>query len=141
MSFVRAFFRYSLISCLLWAGAVSAAWAATDTTARQTWQLLDYVAVDYAGAVQNGRVTSPAEYAEMREFAATVRTQLAALPGTPAQPALVSQADRLVSAVEAKEDPKAVAELAHRLADDLLANYPIGAIPASPPEPARAAAL
>ena len=103
MIFVRAFFRYSLISCLLWAGAVSAAWAATDTTARQTWQLLDYVAVDYAGAVQNGRVTSPAEYAEMREFAATVRTQLAALPGTPAQPALVSQADRLVSAVEAAQ--------------------------------------
>jgi high-affinity iron transporter len=143
MIFVRAFFRYSLISWLLWVGVVSTVWAADDTNAnpRQTWQLLDYVAVDYAGAVQNGQVTSPAEYAEMREFAATVRTQLAAMAATPAQPAIISQADRLVSAVEAKADPKAVAELAHRLADDLLANYPIGAIPASPPEPARAASL
>ena len=143
MSFACAFFRYSLIGCLLWAGAGSTVWAAdgTHATPRQTWQLLDYVAVDYAGAVQDGRVTSAAEYAEMREFAATVRTQLAALAATPAQPALISQADRLVSAIETKADPKAVTELAHRLADDLLANYPIGAIPASPPEPARAAAL
>lgn len=143
MSLVCAFFRHSLISCLLGVAMVSTAWAAVETNAnpRQTWQLLDYVAVDYAGAVQNGRVTSPAEYAEMREFAATVRSQLAALAATPAQPALISQADRLVSAVEAKADPKAVAELAHQLADDLLANYTIGAIPASPPDPTRAGAL
>lgn len=143
MSLVRAFSRHSLISCLLGVAMVSTVWAADETNAnpRQTWQLLDYVAVDYAGAVQNGRVTSPSEYAEMREFAATVRTQLATLAATPAQPVLISQADRLVSAVEAKADPKAVAELAHQLADDLLANYPIGAIPASPPDPTRAGAL
>lgn len=103
--------------------------------------MLDYIAVDYAGAVQNGRVVVPSEYAEMQEFAGTVRTQLAALPATPKQSALVAQADRLVAAVAAKAEPVQVAELAHRLADDLLASYPIGAVPATPPEPARAAAL
>lgn len=108
---------------------------------RQTWQLLDYVAVDYAGAIQHGKVVSPAEYAEMREFAATIRAQLAALPATPGQSGLVAQSDRLVAAVAAKADPKAVADLAQRLADDLLARYPVGVVPASPPDTAHAAPL
>jgi high-affinity iron transporter len=35
----------------------------TQDAARQTWQLLDYVAVDYAGAVSaNGKVDKPSEY-------------------------------------------------------------------------------
>jgi high-affinity iron transporter len=108
---------------------------------RQTWQLLDYVAVDYAGAIQGGKVVSPAEYAEMREFSVTIRSQLAALPSAPGQSALVAQSDRLIAAVEARADSKTVADLAHHLADGLLASYPIEAVPASPPNPARAALL
>ncbi len=108
---------------------------------RQTWQLLDYIAVDYAGAVEGGRVIAPGEYAEMQEFAGTVRAQLAALPVTGKQPAMLAQADRLVAAVAAKAEPMQVAALARGLADELLASYPIGAVPTSPPEPARAAAL
>src|SRR5690606_28947848 len=92
-------------------------------------------------AIQHGRVVVPGEYAEMQEFANTVRTQLAALPAAPKQPALVAQADRLVAAVAAKAEPAQVAMLARGLADDVLASYPIGAVPAAPPEPARAAAL
>ena len=84
---------------------------------RQTWQLLDYIAVDYAGAVQGGKVVAQAEYAEMREFAATVRAQLAALPTTPTQPDLIAQADRLTAAVEAKAEAGQVAAAAHQLAD------------------------
>ncbi len=33
-----------------------------EAEARQLWQLLDYVSVDYAGAVQNGSVISEVEY-------------------------------------------------------------------------------
>lgn len=108
---------------------------------RQTWQMLDYIAVDYAGAVQAGRVTDAGEYAEMQEFAATVRAQLAALPATDQRPVLLTRADRLVAAVAAKADAEQVAALARRLADDLLASYPLGAVPVTPPEPARAATL
>lgn len=36
--------------------------------AKQLWQLLDYVAVDYPGAVDGGNVVSEAEYAEMLDF-------------------------------------------------------------------------
>lgn len=89
--------------------AFGAAVAAEPANPRQTWQLLDYIAVDYAGAVQGGQVVAPAEYAEMREFAATVQTQLSALPATPAQTELIAQADQLVATVEAKAEAHTVA--------------------------------
>lgn len=115
--------------------------AASTADPRQTWQLLDYVAVDYGAAVQGGQVVSEAEYGEMSEFAGAVRAQLASLPPTPSQSDLVDKADQLVAAVAAKADVKDVTDLAHGLADGLLASYPIGAVPATPPDPARAAPL
>ena len=127
---------------LLWSGAIGTARAQDSAVnPRQTWQLLDYLAVDYAGAVKDGRVIEPSEYAEMREFAATVREQVVALPATQGQAALRVQADRLVAAIEAKRDPDAVADLAHGMADDLLASYPVGAVPPKSLDPARAAPL
>ena len=136
---VRFVARLGLLLSL--ACAFGAAVAAEPANPRQTWQLLDYIAVDYAGAVQGGQVVAPAEYAEMREFAATVRTQLSALPATPAQTELIAQADQLVATVEAKAEAHTVAAAAHRLADALLKSYPIAAVPSTPPDPARAASL
>src|SRR5258707_15134431 len=52
--------------------------------ASQTWEILDYLADDYRGAVANGRIVSASEYAEMGEFAAAIRAQLHALPTVPA---------------------------------------------------------
>ena len=108
---------------------------------RQTWQMLDYIAVDYAAAVHGGRILSPGEYAEMQEFASAVRTQLQTLPASPQQPRLLARADQLVAAVDLKADSTQVASLVRVMADDLLADYPIGAVPVSPPEPARVTAL
>ena len=136
-----SFCRGLLIALLAWLCLPAFAAALSAVDPRQTWQLLDYVAVDYGAAVQTGRVVSEAEYAEMREFAGAVRTQLATLPPTPGQGALVAEADQLVAAVAAKAEAKHVADLAHRLADGLLASYPVGAVPATPPDPARAAPL
>ncbi|ABM95309.1 cytochrome c/FTR1 family iron permease [Methylibium petroleiphilum] len=142
MPLLFAWHRLNLFILLVgWAALLPAHADLPQANPRQTWQMLDYIAVDYAGAVQGGRVVAPGEYAEMQEFAGAVRTQLAALPATPKQPALLAQAERLVAAVAAKAEPAQVATLARGLADDLLASYPIGAVPASPPEPARAAAL
>src|SRR5258708_8746520 len=61
--------------------------------ASQTWQVLDYLADDYRGAVAGGRIVSASEYAEMREFAASIRTQLRALPPVPASSSLPHPAD------------------------------------------------
>ena len=56
------------------------------SSAQTTWRLLDYLSVDYAGAVKDGKVISPSEYAEMNEFAGQVRERIAGLPATKAQP-------------------------------------------------------
>ena len=42
--------------------------AASDDDVQTAWRLLDYVAVDYRGAVAGGQVKSAQEYAEMTEF-------------------------------------------------------------------------
>jgi high-affinity iron transporter len=138
---VALLIRICLFALLAWTLSSTEAAETTPANPRQVWQMLDYIAVDYAGAIQGGRVVAPGEYAEMQEFADTVRTQLAALPATPKQPALVVQADRLVAAVAAKADAAQVATSARRLADDVLSSYPIGVVPVTPPDSARAAAL
>lgn len=86
--------RCLLIALLAWLSFPAFATAPSAVNPRQTWQLLDYVAVDYGTAVKSGSVASEAEYAEMREFAGAVRTQLAALPSTPGQAGLIAQADQ-----------------------------------------------
>ena len=116
----------------------SAQEAASSQTA---WRLLDYLAVDYSGAVQNGQVVSPPEYAEMNEFAAQVRERIAALPTHPAQPVLISKAQALQAAITAKRDPAVVAGQAHALAAELLVAYPTPLAPIRTPDLPRGAAL
>jgi high-affinity iron transporter len=106
-----------------------------------TWRLLDYIAVDYAGAVSHGQVSSPSEYAEQREFAATVAQKLAALPPKPEMQTLLAEAYRLKHAIADKAEPQEVAEIAHGLAAALLAAYPVPLAPTKAPDLARGAAL
>lgn len=85
---------------------VPTAQARTHADEVQTiWRLLDYVAVDYGGAVANGAVTSAVEYAEMTEFSATVRKGIAALPASPARAGLVAEAGKLEAAIASKSNP------------------------------------
>src|SRR3546814_20379884 len=60
-------------SCMLGTSAVGHAKTADVRTA---WRLLDYMAVDYGGAVSGGQVKSAYEYDEMNEFAASVSARL-----------------------------------------------------------------
>ena len=127
---------------LLFLTLVTGAWAADpDADARQAWQLLDYIAVDYAGAVRDGAVIDPDEYAEMQEFAGAVGVRLAALPARPEQAALVAGAERLRLAIETRAEPAVVATTAHALANELIAAYGIVATPATPPAVAAAALM
>lgn len=74
--------RLSVLGMLL-ALVFSGAARAETSDVETAWRLLDYIAVDYAGAVSHGAVTSSPEYAEQNEFAATVTAKLAALPPKP----------------------------------------------------------
>lgn len=129
--------------CALLAGGIALPAMAQDasTTVPQTWQMLDYLATDYAGAVKNGVVVSESEYAEMLEFSATARTRIQSLPPGPSTVALSSQADALVASVDAKAAPEKIASQAHALADALLQAYPVPTAPEQTPDLAKAATL
>ena len=104
---------------------------------RQTWKMLDYLAVDYEGAVAGGQVTSEPEFAEMTEFAATAQEKIQALPAHSGKDDLLAQAAQLQAAIAAHRDPPDVARIAHGLADALLAAYPVPVAPAKTPDIAR----
>jgi high-affinity iron transporter len=134
MTSLRRFLVAALfLSAALLGNAVQAAGPTTEDKARQTWQLLDYLAVDYGGAVADGKVIAADEYAEMQEFAQTAAGQLAALPDKPEKAALLEQAASLKNAIAAKAAAPDVGGQARRLAAALLAAYPVPVAPSSAP--------
>lgn len=114
---------------------------ATQQKAKQVWQLLDYVAVDYGGAVAGGAVLRASEYAEMQEFAGAAEQQIGELPPHPGRNPLLTQAAALRAAVANKADPVQVAQLAHALAGGLQKAYPFPVAPAVSPDLRRGAQL
>jgi high-affinity iron transporter len=106
-----------------------------------TWRLLDYIAVDYAGAVADGKVISEGEYAEMKEFSASVETRLATLPPGPVRDQLTTGAKALSAAIAARAPPTEVDRRARSLADALIAAYPVPLAPPRAPDLARGASL
>lgn len=137
--------RFLLVLCvgLFWLGSAIAQTPSpgADEGPRQLWQLLDYVAVDYGGAVDKGAVTSESEYAEMRDFTANAVTQAQGLPPHASKAALVDAASKLQAAVAAKADAAEVARLAHAAEALLVAAYPIPVAPKALPDLKKGAAL
>lgn len=128
---------FAVLLALVLCGAARAETSDVETT----WRLLDYIAVDYAGAVSHGAVSSPSEYAEQNEFAATVAAKLAALPPKPERQTLLTEAGRLQRAIADKADAEQVAGIARGLAAALLAAYPVPLAPKKAPDLARGATL
>ncbi|TBR12535.1 MAG: c-type cytochrome [Rugosibacter sp.] len=129
-----------LATCALIGGPNYAA-DTTELKAKQIWQLLDYVAVDYGGAVANGAVLKASEYAEMQEFAATAERQLGELPDQTDKGILLQQASALRAAVAAKADPVSVAKLAHALSSAVQKTYPFPVAPTAMPVLAKGGQL
>src|SRR6476661_3080043 len=129
-----------LIACV---GLIFACLCAAPATAagpgdvQTTWQLLDYVAVDYGGAVRDGKVVSASEYTEMREFSASAAERISALPPGPAKTGLVAESARFRALIERKASPQDVAVAAHGLGKHLLAAYPVPLGPRQAPDLVR----
>ena len=124
---------------LMFAGPAFA--AAGDQDVQTSWRLLDYIAVDYREAVDGGRVINPAEYAEMKEFSASVADKLATLPQKPQRGALLTAARQLQASIDAKRPPEAISSQAKSLAASLLAAYPVPLAPSAAPDLQRGAQL
>src|SRR5437868_9254222 len=134
--------RRLLLSLALIFGCASVATAAAPPADVQTtWQLLDYLAVDYGGAVRDGKVVSASEYAEMREFSASAAEKIEGLPANPAKPQLVAEGKRFAAMIDVKASPRDVSSAAHSLGQHLLAAYPVPLGPKQAPDLSRGAQL
>jgi high-affinity iron transporter len=139
--FTRAVpFALVLIAALL-GNSPAFAQNAQTAPAQTVWRLLDYIAVDYAGAVQGGKVVSEAEYKEMIEFSRSARERIALLPPKDAKQGLQQQAVALEKLIANKASPEQVAVAARAVAGDLIKAYPVPLAPTSTPDLARGKAL
>jgi len=131
----------AVMGCVLIGNAVAVQSVSSGGDAKQLWQLLDYVAVDYGGAVTNGAVASEGEYAEMLDFTDNATKQVQLLPSHAAKDAIAAAISDLRAAVVRKADAAEVARLAHRANTLLIAAYPIPVAPKALPDLARGASL
>ena len=138
---IRALVR-SLITCLaLLAGPAAAAAPAPPpgretpaaTAAQTAVHLLDYVGVDYAEAVADGKVKNEDEFKEMLEFTGQITGLLESLPPVPQQPALMGQAESLARRVSDKAPAAEIAAEAGKLRWAVIAAYGIQVAPKSSP--------
>ena len=121
--------------------ALPARAASVADEVQTSWRLLDYIAVDYGGAVAGGRIVNPAEYQEMAEFSGSVGERFARLPANPARQSLIERSTALRSLIAGKSAPAQVAAQARKLADALLAAYPVPLAPSKAPDLTRGATL
>ena len=119
------------------------AWAAGEEIEKvqTTWRLLDYVAVDYPEAVQDGEIVNEAEYAEMLEFTAAVDRNLRELPAHEALPGLLRASSSLQTAIKDKVEAEKIAGVARSLGGNLLEAFPVPLAPRQAPDLSRGALL
>ena len=109
-------------------GAQADAMSASDP-AQRLLQMLDYVGVDYAPTVSEGRVIDRVEYAEMQEFSGEVLNLLKAMPASADKPGLQQAAERLRSLVESRVPGVQVAAQTAQLKQALINSYEIVVAP------------
>ena len=132
--------RLLLGLAFLAASGLAAGQASTDA-AQTLVHTLDYVAVDYPGAVEDGKVKNEDEFREMVEFAGRVKDELPGLPANPRRDALAADAATLAALVGRKAPADAVAAAASTLRWRIIEAYAIQIAPKRLPDLARGAQL
>lgn len=115
--------------------------AAAQPQAEVIVHMLDYVAVDYATAVQDGKVANEAEFREMQDFTMQIEQQVQQLPAAPMHPMLHEDARTLAARVNEQAAPDEIARRASDLRWDLIAAYDIAVGPRDVPDLAAGAKL
>lgn len=103
--------------------------------------LLDYLAKDYGGAVQNGKVISPSEYAEQVEFAAIVGKNADGVEKLKADPLFSNEVKSLQSMIADKASADEVAKLARKLQQEAIRLAEIDVAPRALPDLSSGAKL
>ncbi|MFT7414843.1 MAG: high-affinity iron transporter [Methylophagaceae bacterium] len=108
---------------------------------QQVLQLIDYVAVDYEGAVEKGRVINEVEYEEMLDFSAGIALQLAALPDNEMKMGLIEQGHTLGLLIHNKEAVVKIRQLITDMRHKVINSYQVAVIPQTQPDLKRGAVL
>ncbi len=108
---------------------------------QQMLQLIDYLGVDYGGAVANGEVINPTEYEEMRDFAAAIVRQARDLPPGEAKQRLQQQSSRLAEQVAVKAPRAEIGALTAAMRQAVIDGYKVTVIPRRVPDRRRGAEL
>lgn len=113
---------------------------------QQLLQLIDYVGVDYNGAVTDGKVTNEAEYAEMVDFSAGILQQVEDLPepvvsAGDIRTELKKHSKTLFQWVQDKQSAKKISQLTSQMHKQIINAYQIVVVPRKQPDLGRAQAL
>jgi len=111
------------------------------SSTEQLLQLIDYVGVDYAEAVQNDVVINEAEYAEMQDFVAGISQQLVDLPDSVEKKSLINQSQQLSSWVSQKQSAAKVRQLTSSMHQTIINVYQVSVVPRKQPDLAKAKVL
>ena len=95
---------------------------------------LDYIAVDYFGAVAKGVVVSQTEYDEQVEFSDHLLQTVATLPKKPGRDAILEQLRQLDQKIRQKADGAEVAQIARAAGQELAMLYQIRQTPRAVPD-------
>lgn len=119
--------------CLACFGIIQQAFA----DEQQLLQLIEYISVDYAEAIQEGEVVNAFEYQEMLEFSSQVRLMVDELENSKAKATLKSTSEELREAVRDKRNIAEIRLSTNRLRDSLIDAYAVVVTPASAPDISR----
>ncbi len=125
---------YALLICLLLLPLSGLAQNTAATGAQTVVHMLDYIGVDYPGAVQDGKVKNEDEFKEMVEFTGQVATSLKALRANPRQSALIADGEKLARMVKEKAAAAEVAAAARKLRWDVIGAYNVTVTPKTAPD-------
>lgn len=103
--------------------------------------MLDYVSIDYPGAVEAGEIKNEDEFKEMVEFTTQVTVLLKSLPENQRQAALIDDAKQLVRLVQDKAPTHKIAAAAGELRRSVIAVYNLSVTPKIIPDLKRGAGL
>jgi high-affinity iron transporter len=101
---------------------------------QQLIQLVDYVGVDYGGAVEKGEIINTFEYDEMQDFSSSIAEQVATLPASETRQQLSVQAAELARLVETRADAGAVKTLTATMRQVFINGYDVTVTPRGAPD-------
>ena len=139
---VAAWLRTSATAGLAWLALLFATGCAYGADTPSTLlHVVDYIAADYSGAVDEGRIKSADEYKEMQGFADQAVSLGQSLPDHARKPQLLQQAQELEALVKQGAPAPAVSAAAARLHQTLIETFQIQSIPRTAPALASAPSL